>query len=234
MRARTWIGVAVLGAATSCLEPLKPCGVENCHGCCDAWGDCYPGESSLSCGGGGELCHACGEGEVCEVNSAGTAGACIPDPSLSSQLPPSSQPTHDAGLDCGDEPDAGSPDLLADCAGATPVALDGGAQLLTAEQLHLASDGVRVCAWCGYSGTVAVWTFTVAAAAMVSATVVSPEPLALELRASCPDWASYIACSPLSPSGLGLGVPVGPGQYFLWAERLASIAGPMQLQLEVR
>ena len=59
----------------ACRHPAPPC--PGCY----AGETCVPGDSVEKCGGGGEACQTCGDGELC-----GGACGCMPDPSTC--LPP--------------------------------------------------------------------------------------------------------------------------------------------------
>ncbi len=57
------------------------CGPGNCMGCCDAMGNCQPGDNGNACGFGGQMCFACPPGATCsggfcQINIDG--GGCGP------------------------------------------------------------------------------------------------------------------------------------------------------------
>ncbi|MEW5742119.1 MAG: hypothetical protein AB1938_24600 [Myxococcota bacterium] len=69
---------ALLGVVlsfASCGGPApKECSSATCTGCCDAAGECKPGNDLLACGSGGFLCVTCGSSQVCTLGACFTPG----------------------------------------------------------------------------------------------------------------------------------------------------------------
>ncbi|MFL5318553.1 MAG: hypothetical protein ACJ790_02780 [Myxococcaceae bacterium] len=63
---------ALLALSPSCGTGKPTCGPANCNGCCDATGQCQPGNGSQFCGISGGVCTACTFTESC------TLGRCTP------------------------------------------------------------------------------------------------------------------------------------------------------------
>lgn len=58
--------------------PANTCTVETCKGCCDANGNCVPGEDNAYCGRGGASCRTCAATEACVGGSCVLGGQCSP------------------------------------------------------------------------------------------------------------------------------------------------------------
>ncbi|MBW2735625.1 MAG: hypothetical protein JRH20_24840, partial [Deltaproteobacteria bacterium] len=73
-----WLLMAALAGTIGCggsndTPPGNICTAENCHGCCDASGNCVAGVSGTYCGRGGDTCQMCAVTEVC------VEGGCVAD-----------------------------------------------------------------------------------------------------------------------------------------------------------
>ena len=52
----------------------KACGVGTCQGCCDASGQCMPGNASTACGNNGLTCSTCALGQLCSLGACRAPG----------------------------------------------------------------------------------------------------------------------------------------------------------------
>jgi hypothetical protein len=55
------------------LEARPLCSTSSCNGCCDSDGNCTGGQSTGTCGTGGEQCVACSSGQTCNDGVCGKA-----------------------------------------------------------------------------------------------------------------------------------------------------------------